>query len=381
MAVGVRILIADDSSLIQTILADLLASFECEVVGASTGDEALAALSRQGFDLVLLDLVMPGRDGLAVLHEFRAQGGPWVPVIVMTASYEHALHVRALTLGADHFLAKPLDEAVLLARVRALLDMRAVQTRLAAHAAALEQSRRELTEFLVHDIRTPLAVAGLDVELALRQSREPEAREPLVEALHALRRARGMLNDMLEIGRLDDAGIVPPIQPVETAILTRQVIATFREEAESRAVAVSLTGASPLSVPANRDLVVRALENLVGNALRHVSDGGRVQLSVRVDREFVEFAVANDGPPVPVERRELIFEKHVTGGPRSRPGSFGIGLYFCRRVAELHGGTISVSETPEWPTVFRLCLRAASTLEQEATEVIASEPEAARAWV
>jgi len=346
-----RVLIVDDSSLLRTILTELLAPLGCEVVEVGSGEEALRTLALHDFDLVLLDMVMPGMDGLVVLKDMRSRPGPWIPVIVMTSLEDPEARIRAITSGADNYLRKPFEEPVLLARVRSLLAMRAIQSKL----ERLREQQRELTEFLVHDIRTPLTAASLNLGVVLREPLEPAAKEPLIEAQHAIRKANSMLNDMLEIGRLDAAGFTLPMAQIEGVSLSRRAAASFREETRLRSIELVVDASGEPLIRGNVDLLTRALENLVGNALRYVFDGGRIRVAVQSDREFVNFTVANNGPPVPVERRRAIFEKYVTSAREGARGRFGIGLYFCRRVAEMHGGSISVTETPEWPAVF--CLR------------------------
>jgi signal transduction histidine kinase len=100
-------------------------------------------------------------------------------------------------------------------------------------------------------------------------------------------------------------------------------------------------------------LIRRVCENLIDNSLRHTSPGGHVEIEARREGEVVRIAVSNDGPAVPVDEREEIFFAFVRGrSPSSRPGTAGIGLYFCRRAVQAHDGKISVTDTPRWPTSF-----------------------------
>ncbi len=115
-----RILVIEDESKVARAVRDGLAAEGYDAQTAGTGDEGLALARREAFDLVVLDLMLPGRGGLEVLAEFR-RAGDATPVLVLTARDTVADRVSGLDAGADDYLVKPFAFAELLARVRALL--------------------------------------------------------------------------------------------------------------------------------------------------------------------------------------------------------------------------------------------------------------------
>ncbi len=115
-----RILLVDDEQPIQTLLSFPLQRDGYEVVQASDGNEALARFSEQAFDLVVLDLMLPGMDGLEVCRRVRL-ADPDLPVLMLTARTDEVDFVVGLDAGADDYVGKPFRLAELLARVRALL--------------------------------------------------------------------------------------------------------------------------------------------------------------------------------------------------------------------------------------------------------------------
>ena len=103
---------------------------------------------------------------------------------------------------------------------------------------------------------------------------------------------------------------------------------------------------------------LRVVENLLQNSLEYTPVNGRISLEAH-ERSGVEIAVSNTGRAIPLEARERIFEKFRRGPAASHaPGHAGLGLYFCKRAMEAHGGSVSVAETLEWPTTFVLHLPA-----------------------
>lgn len=114
-----RILVVDDDAALRELVADYLGASGFQVEGVGDGAAFRASLARQAADLVVLDLMLPGEDGLSLLKWLRAAGGP--PVIIVSARGEEVDRVVGLELGADDYLAKPFGPRELLARVRAVL--------------------------------------------------------------------------------------------------------------------------------------------------------------------------------------------------------------------------------------------------------------------
>jgi two-component system KDP operon response regulator KdpE len=127
MSQAVKILVVDDEPQIRTLLRAILARAGYRIVEAATAREALAASAIDKPDLVLLDLGLPDRDGLALVESLKAEGA--ASLIVVSAREEIEQKVAALDLGADDYVTKPFDSDELLARIRA-----ALRRRLAARA-------------------------------------------------------------------------------------------------------------------------------------------------------------------------------------------------------------------------------------------------------
>jgi two-component system alkaline phosphatase synthesis response regulator PhoP len=118
--VSVKVLLVEDEELVGTMVRMNLEGEGYQVSWVRDGEDGLAAGLREQFDLILLDIALPGRDGLELLGELRS-GGVTTPVLMLTARTEVKVRVEALDLGADDYLPKPFDVSELLARVRALV--------------------------------------------------------------------------------------------------------------------------------------------------------------------------------------------------------------------------------------------------------------------
>ncbi|MEO8878432.1 MAG: hybrid sensor histidine kinase/response regulator [Polyangiaceae bacterium] len=360
-----RILLVDDEPRNVAVLEGFLAPLGHELVRALDGRSALALFESSPFDLVLLDLVMPGFEGLDVLAHIRADPSrAHVPIIIVTAHGEREKRIKAIEAGANEFLEKPVDSAILLARVRTLLELKEGRDELNARNATLERlqrTQRELTQFLVHDLRSPLAVVSSNLGWIREEisKEKEEVIEALIDAAEATRRLQQMVDDLLTVARLDEAEFPVRFESVELASLVRSLVGEHEQKAKQRDVKISSNQADAI-VRADPMLLKRVIENLLDNSLRHTPSKGHVHLEVRKS-DHVEICVSNDGPPIPEDERSRIFDKfYRVERDRSSMRTPGLGLYFCKRALDAQGGEISVVDSADWATTFVVRLPEAS---------------------
>ena len=140
-----RLLVADDNPLNVDILRTRLSVQGYEVLTASEGVTALALARKEQPDLLLLDIMMPGLDGLEVCRRLKTDPAlPFMPVILVTAKADSRDVVAGLDAGADEYLPKPVDQAALVARVRSMLRIKALHDTVEEQAAALGEWNRTL---------------------------------------------------------------------------------------------------------------------------------------------------------------------------------------------------------------------------------------------
>jgi signal transduction histidine kinase len=299
-----------------------------------------------------------------------------VPVVLVTALPDREHRLRGFKAGADEFLDKPIDSPMLLARVRTLLALKQSRDELQASRDELQVSRdelerrhnalrdaqreeRELTEFIVHDLKNPLSVvcAGLGWARDQLLPTQVDVAETIRDAYDAAGRLNAMIGDLLVISRMEQSTF--PLQ--REAVSVPQLLGSVVRSHLRRAGEKGITLAPPppggdLDVQADRPLLRRVLENILDNAFRYTPPRGHIAVEAR-PHDGVEIVVSNDGPPIPLPERQRIFEKFRRGrGERATSGNAGIGLYFCKRAIEAHGGAIDVVETRDWPTSFLISL-------------------------
>ncbi len=154
-----HVLIVDDLATIRLMLARHVRELGHQVTLSGDGRDALKLLGEQSFDLVLLDMMMPGMDGYAVLKQIKEDPGlREIPVVMISGVDDIKLVTRCIEIGAEDYLPKPFEPALLRARVRACLDKKQMWDELETRYRQLkdlEQLRDSLTYMIVHDLRTP----------------------------------------------------------------------------------------------------------------------------------------------------------------------------------------------------------------------------------
>ncbi|HVY44772.1 MAG TPA: hybrid sensor histidine kinase/response regulator [Minicystis sp.] len=367
-----RLLLVDDEPANLDVMERMLRRLGHEIERAADGRAGLAAFAARRPDLVLLDMMMPDMDGLEVLEKLKAApGGDAVPVVLVTAHHDREHRIAGLEAGADDFIEKPLDSALLVARVRTLLRLKAARDELAArhaevverHAALerLQREQRELTEFIVHDLKSPLAVVCANLAWVLGEigTDAPDLVDALDDANAAAGRLRRMIEDLLAVSRLEQSTFPLSVESLDVPPLLDEVASSAKRRASERGVSVETRAAGALHARADAALLRRVLENIVDNSLRYTPRAGRVALEVSGDG-WVTISVSNSGPAIPARDRARVFEKFARGELEAAGrGNAGLGLYFCKRAVQALGGDIRVDETPEWPTSFVITLPAA----------------------
>ena len=368
------ILVADDVAANVELLFDQLHTLGYRTVAAQDGPSALAAAFEHRPDLCILDVSMPAGElgvddrstGFEVCRRIkRDPRTARTPVIFVTALNDTTDRVKAIEAGGDDFLTKPHNRQVLGARVRSLLRLKAATDAL-EHSfrklRELEKVRDDLMKMIVHDLKTPLtAVLGTlemlgdgdfgavtDVQRQAIRDCEGKADELLA-----------LINDLLEVARLEEASLpldVTRISPREFLDETMQEWG-MRFQQEHARVTVEVGNDAP-TFEADPQLLKRVLSNLIQNALTHSGHAVELRLGARADTDGVLFTVADNGPGIPPEYQEVIFHKFQRGKnpnvPRVR--SSGLGLTFCRLVAEAHGGRIWVQSAEGQGSAFYLLL-------------------------
>lgn len=273
----------------------------------------------------------------------------------------HALApLKDLNTQIQHRTAKDLD------RPLSIPDRGDEVTQLAQSFQELSQRlsrafvmQRSFSQNAAHEFRTPLAVLKTRIGLfRKKQDFAPQATGNFLDILEGeVDRLSSMVDSLLKLTNLEQ---VPRTDQVELRELLHQVAEDMSPLASNKG-SVLLVDSAPGTITGSRELLRRALFNLVENAVKYGPEGGQVRLCAELDGTDIVISVADQGPCIPPELRERVFEPFFrVDTARSRElGGTGLGLALVRAIAEVHGGSVWVEEHQAGGNRFVLRLPAA----------------------
>jgi signal transduction histidine kinase len=234
-----------------------------------------------------------------------------------------------------------------------------------ARRAELDRLKDEFVLTASHELRSPLtSVQGFAELLMLeRESLTPRQAETVEVILDNCRHLVRLLNDLLDLARSDAGRLSIRPQPTEVAPLVEDVVRTMRAQTEAGGQALSEQiepGLPPIDVEPDR--IRQILVNLLTNAHEYSPEGASIAVTARAAGAEVEIAVSDNGPGIPEEQLERIFERFTRGdaGLTQRVGGTGLGLAISKSLADLHGGSLDAESTVGQGSTFRLRLPVAS---------------------
>ncbi|MBI4422153.1 MAG: HAMP domain-containing histidine kinase [Elusimicrobia bacterium] len=318
-------------------------------------------------ELLVLGLLYAQRlHGLSA--ELVVAGGQGFLLVACAATYwagqRFLRPIAELFRGIERFGKGGLDHRIPGHGIRELDQLATHLNEMAANLEGLDKLKEGIIASVSHELRSPLA--AMDGFLALVQG-DPglstQSRENLVRSCTNLARLRRLVDNLLEMSQLEAGRLECEQAPVDVAAVAREVCSLFDAQARTRGLALELT--LPLEPPlalADAGRVRQILVNLVDNAVKYNSDGGRIDLSLAFQRGSVELSVADTGPGIAAFHRHLLFERFRRLPSASRESArvkgVGLGLAISRELARAMGGDLFLDETARTGSVFSLRLPA-----------------------
>jgi signal transduction histidine kinase len=393
-----RILVVEDSRTQAERLRILLSQEGYDVAVALTGEDGLLETKQRSPDLIISDVTMPKMDGFTLCQTLKSsETTNWIPIILLTSRTSPADIIKGLEAGADNFIPKPYEDGYLLGRVRrifeqlelrkeASLDMEVLLSfggrrirvtadrqqiiellfstfeQMSKNFDELAQANQELQEARVeaeranraksqflsrmsHELRTPLnSIIGFAqiLELTDLPSQDQESVQTIVSAgRHLL----DLINELLDIGRIEADELTLSIEPVRVAEVHDEVVQFMQPQATQSRVGIrSTAGPTELHAMADRQRLRQVLLNLLSNAVKYNQEGGSVRLGWSAVDDRLRIEVADTG--IGIEREHLArlfvpFDRIASETTIGVEGT-GLGLAVSKRLVEMMGGSLTV---------------------------------------
>jgi two-component system OmpR family sensor kinase len=256
----------------------------------------------------------------------------WVLRRSLRPLYDTSTRVRerdAARLDALPSAGVPEELAPLVEQINALL---------ARLAASLDSERRFFAD-AAHELRSPVAALALQVQLAERAQTDAARAAALAELKRGIARAARLVQQLLDLARLEPGMVSEPPAPVDLALLAREVIGEFAARADAQGVDLGAEAPASMVVTGAAAELRSLVTNLVDNALRYAPPQSSVTVSLRDVAGEVELAVEDAGPGIPAEQRERVLRRFQRVPGDATSGS-GLGLPIAKAIAERHRGSL-----------------------------------------
>ena len=361
MTARAKILVIDDELGIREGCRRALSPQGYAVEVAGDAAEGLDKLRANGYDLALLDVMMPGISGLELLGKIH-EHDPEIVCIIITGYATVAMAVNAIKQGAYDFLTKPfgvddlllavehgLEHRRLISEQRRLAQVEAEALRLTGEKAKLEEIDRAKAAFIrlvTHELQAPIAAIESYLRLILDGFVPPDDQRAMLERADARAQEQmALIADLLEFGRLRDGQKRGRVTNVRLDTVLRQSEEAFRSQANQKGVA--LTVDIPAETPPVRGVMAEfkgVWTNLIGNAIKYTPSGKSVTVSLRAEAGQVIGQVSDTGIGIPKEALDKLFHEFYRADNAKAIAAHGtgLGLAIVKQIVEGAGGNITV---------------------------------------
>ena len=355
-----RLLVIDDQPTNLKMVGDILSRLNFDLILSSDSEEAITLLGQHKVDLILLDVIMPGRDGFEICQMIQANP-TWVdiPIIFLSAASEKSLIVRALEVGGVDYVTKPFNPAELLSRVRTHLALKSARDRL----RQLAEDKDELLGILAHDLKNHLG--GMQMSVQLLQNRALKHGDTRLERMGAnIQTATNqMFSFVIEFlaNSAADRGFTLATQPIWLHQIAAAAVHHHRETALRKGIILEFSGMSSEPVAADHRALDQVLDNLISNALKFSPPDTTVRITVENDPAVEGGAlcrVQDEGPGFTEADKASMFNRYcrLSARPTANEPSTGLGLSIVRKLMADMGGQVSCESESGRGSTFVLTL-------------------------
>ena len=343
------------------LLPDLDKELSFATEAAESAEEGLERVRERAPDVLLLDHQLPGMSGLDLLDRLEPLAPDSVTIMITAfASIETA--IAATKRGAYDLLPKPFTPEDLKAALRKACRHLVLQREARRLAAERRQIRFQFISVLAHELKSPLAAIEGYLNILEGRALGPDVsayEEAISRSLLRLDGARKLIFDLLDLTRIESGQKRRELAEVDLVEVARTAIESVQQAAAQRGIGVTLLAPPALCLRADRGELEIILNNLVSNAVKYNRDQGAVSVRIEErDAATLVLSVQDTGIGMTQEEAARLFGEFVrikNAKTRSIPGS-GMGLSIVKRLAELYGGSVTVSTVPDAGTTFTVVL-------------------------
>ena len=356
------LLIVDDDESFRKLLATTLQEEGYKVDDTHSAETAIEMARAHTYDIILLDVKMPGMNGIDALRILRKDSSN-TDYMMLTGVHDISIAVEAVKLGAREYLTKPFDADFLLKQIRTLLRARIAEQK-------LREAEAQFSSRLLYDLRNPLSTIQTGIGFLLKgmAGQLNDQQEVVVGHLSAnTDKLLTLLNDMIDLSKFETGTVEVEMMPTNLDDFIPRACEEFRPLASAKKIDLRLNVSGNLpTVTVDTDKVGQVVKNLLDNAIKYTNENGSIAIDVNLTRpdtgkpekEYVEIKVKDNGAGISAEELPFVFDKYkefLTGKTSSKKTT-GLGLAICRNIVEAHRGRMWVDSEPGKGSTFTVLL-------------------------
>lgn len=359
-----KILIVDDVSKNIQILGNILSQKKFQIAYAQSGQQALDICKTQDFDLILLDIMMPGMDGYEVCKRLKKNPSTSeIPIIFLTAKADMDSIIKGFDMGGQDYITKPFNAAELMARVdnHLLIKRQREQLKLMNNhledlvkertqeleianrqLSILDQAKSNFLLIISHEIRTPLnGVIGL-TELLEKTNIDKDQKEYLNYLKDVSARLVKFSDTALLITSLKVNKQVPEILPVSVnQLIADSIIEFHKNNSDSSLQIINKMPPENLLIKVNSDLMKTCFLSIIENSSKFAGDNAHLEISANISDGTISLKFCDNGPGFSNSAIDHLFELFSAGDILHTEGT-GLGLATAKLILDAHEGSIDV---------------------------------------
>jgi signal transduction histidine kinase len=353
-----KILIVDDVTRNIQLVASILKEVGYEIYYALDGPMALEQLKRETFDLILLDIMMPGMDGFEVCKKIKENPEYRdIPIIFLTAKADIESIKHGFKIGGVDYITKPFNREELLARVKTHLNIQQSRKEL----QSLNATRDRFFSIIAHDLKSPFnQLLGLSelIESLAAKSDDEEIRKMALLINESAKRGKDLLENLLDWSRNQTGSIGFNPTEIPLASLIGDMVEMTHYYAKQKSIEIKMDIPPDLVVTADENMLKTVIRNLLTNAIKFTGSKGTIQIGAAQEQDQVHIAVQDNGVGIKQEILPKLFrvdQNPTTKGTSEEKGT-GLGLILCKEFVDIHGGKIWAESSPGEGSVFHVVL-------------------------
>ncbi len=352
------LILAVDDEPSNLLLLERLVKGRYRMMTVTSGQAALDMLVQAPFDLILLDIMMPGMTGLQALEYIRANPKTSdIPVILISALTEVEDITNGLEMGASDYIAKPIDLDITMARIQTQITLKQLVDERKATIEKLEAAQEMKNRFVrmaSHDLKGPLMNIRMVMSLLPKMVEMNADADEMIEAAESsLNTMHMVIKDFLDTAAIQSDAMDLSLTPVVVEQIVAEIVKEHSVNSNRKNIGLA-TGVISGVIYADAARYHQALGNLVSNAIKYSPPDTTVQIWTECDEKNVTVYIADQGPGIPLDDQDRLFTEFgkLTPRPTGGEASTGLGLWIVKHLINLQQGDVGLISPAEGGSMF-----------------------------